>query len=269
MTRKRKFGYAGLVLVGLLAVTFLFLNFYLGSVVKAAVESVGPKAIGAPVTITSVKARLLRGLIEIKGVHIGNPEGFKTPAAVTVGLIRLDFEPLSMLTSKIHIREIAVEAPEITYEIGMGGSNIGQIQKNVAAFTGADQAKPETAKPAPEPAKPAGPAKPGKKVVIDHFVVSGGEVQISATFMGGKAIPVPLPTVEMRDIGKDKDTSMADATGKMFNAVLAAIANTATAAVSGLGDGAKAIGGAAAGAGKAVGDGASSLFNSLKKAVSK
>ena len=72
MTLKRKFGYASLVLVGLLAVTFLFLNVYLGAVVKAAVETAGPKVIGAPITIPSVNARLLRGLIEIKGVHIGN-----------------------------------------------------------------------------------------------------------------------------------------------------------------------------------------------------
>lgn len=268
MTLKRKFGYAGLILVVLLALVILFLNFYLGSVVKAAVETVGPKAVGAPVTVTSVKIRLFRGLIEIKGVHMGNPEGFKAPAAITVGLIRLDFEPLSMLTDKIHLREIVVEAPEITYEIGMGGSNIGQIQKNVAAFTGAGQAKPETAAPAPEPAKPAAPAKPGKKVLIDHFLVTGGEVRISAAFMGGKVVPVPLPTLEMRDIGKEKDTTLADATGQMINEVLASIANTATTAASGIGDGAKAIGGAAADAGKAVGEGASSLFNSLKKAVS-
>lgn len=264
MTLKRKFGYAGLVLAGLLAILFLFLNFYLGSAVKAAVETVGPKAIGAPVTITSVKARLLRGFVEIKGVHIGNPEGFKTPAAVSVGLVRLDFEPLSMLTNRIHIREIVIEAPEITYEIGMGGSNIGQIQKNVAAFTGADKAKPEAAAPTPEPAKPAAPAKPGKKVLIDHFLVTGGDIQVSATFMGGKAIPVPLPTVEMRDIGKDKDTSMADATGQMINQVLAAITQAASSVVNSLGDGAKAVGGAAADAGKAVGKGAGKLLDGVK-----
>ena len=268
MTLKRKFGYAGLVLVGILVLAILSLDLYIGSAVKTAVETVGPKAIGAPLTITSVKTRLFRGLVEIKGVRIGNPEGFKTPAAVTVGLVRIDLAPMSLLTDTIHIREIAVEAPEITYELGLGSSNIGQIQKNVATFTGADKAKPEAAKPAPEPAKPADPAKPGKKVLIDHFLVTGGEVRVSATFMGGKVVPVPLPTVELRDIGKERDTSLADATGKMFGAVLGAVTQAATTAVNGLGDGAKALGGAAADTGKAVGDGASQLFNRLKKAVS-
>ncbi|MEI8078121.1 MAG: hypothetical protein WCH61_00650 [bacterium] len=269
MTLKRKFGYAGLILVGLLAVTCLLLNVYLGAVVKAAVESVGPRAIGAPVAITSVKIHLLRGLIEIKGVHVGNPTGFKTPALVTVGLVRIDLAPLSLLTDTIHIREITVEAPDITYELGMGGSNIGQIQKNLAVFTGAGQAKSEIAKPVPEPAKLAGPAKPGKKVLIEHFVVSGGEIRISATFIGGKAVPVPLPRVERRDIGKEKDTSLADATGTMFNAVLAAIANTATTAVSGLGDGVKVLGGAAADTGKAVTTGAGKLLDGVKGVFSK
>ncbi|MFA5205131.1 MAG: AsmA family protein [Lentisphaeria bacterium] len=260
-----KYGLLAIIVVA--AVFFLWLNFYLGASIKAVVEQVGPKAIGAPLTVDSVKLRLLRGFAEIQGVTVGNPAGYKTPAAVKVGLIRVELAPMSLLSDTLHIREIRVEAPEITYEIAMDGSNIGQIQKNVAAFTGAGQAKPE-AKPAAE-AKPAEPKKPGKKVLIDHFLVTGGTINVSATFMAGKVVPVPLPTVELRDIGKEKETSMADATTEMFNAVFDSISKAATTAVGSLGDAGKAAGRAAANAGKAVTEGAGKLLDSAKGLFSK
>ena len=66
----------------------------------------------------------------------------------------------------------------------------------------AEEAKPEEeikqAEAEEEPAAKEG----GKKVVIDEVVVSGGSVHLSAKLMQGTALPIPLPTITLNDIGK-------------------------------------------------------------------
>jgi len=60
---------------------------------------------------------------------VGNPEGFKTESVFQLNQIRVILDPKSLLTNRIHIREILIDAPEITYEVGLSGSNIGDPEE--------------------------------------------------------------------------------------------------------------------------------------------
>ena len=60
-------------------------GYFLGNIVKAAVEKAGPVALGVPVKLESAKFQLLRGHVSLKGFALGNPEGFSTEKAIGVG----------------------------------------------------------------------------------------------------------------------------------------------------------------------------------------
>ncbi len=48
--------------------------------------------------------------------------------------MRLELDTDSVTSDIVVIKEIFIEAPEVTYELGGDGSNIDAIQKNVDAF---------------------------------------------------------------------------------------------------------------------------------------
>ncbi len=212
-------------------ILFLFLN----TIVKAGIETMGPKMVQAPVTVESVDLSPFTGSGSLKGIVVGNPEGYKTESAFKLAEVRVNVAISSLLSRKIVIQEIFVDAPEITYELGLGESNIGRIQKNIAEFTG----------PAAEGEAPAAAEGDGKKVQIDEFLVKDGKIRVSAKVLGGAAAPVPLPDIHLQGIGKDEGgTSPGEAAKKIFSAItdgifgaVKGVGGAVTDGVSGLIDG--------------------------------
>jgi len=244
-----------LKLIALLMVLVLMLGIaallvFPGRIIKSSIETFGPKLTGAPVTVEAVHLSLRTATLTVKDLLIGNPEGFKTDSAISLHRVHIVLDPRSVLTDTIVVREVVIDAPQITYELGLTGSNIGKLLDNMAAAAGDKAAESEKA--ATED------AGPGKKVVIDHVLVSGAKVRLSAKLAGGLAAPIPLPKVELHDVGREKEggTSIIDATLAVFKAVGGAIAGTVTGAGKLLGKGAVAAGGLAVDGAKAAGSAA-------------
>lgn len=235
------------VLVVLLVIAVLTANLYLGKVVKSMVETAGPSLVGVPLKLESAHFRLLQGVIRLDGFVLGNPEGFKTDKAIGVGQIAVDIDVRSLFTDTIVIKRILIDQPEIVYELGLGKSNIGRILEGLG---GEEEAKPEE-----EQVEGEG----GKKVVIEDLLVKDARVRVSMTVAQGAAAPIPLPDIQLTDIGKEegkKGASPVEVIRRVLGAIFGAVGKVVTGAVDLVGDGAKAVGGAAVDAGKAVGDGA-------------
>lgn len=243
----------------LLLIGGMTLYFTLGAVVKKGVETVGPKLTGGTVTVESVSFSAFTGKAVIKGVLVGNPEGFKTPSAFKLQEIRVQVAPGSVFSNNILVKEIYIDGPEVTYEMGLHGSNIGKIQSNIEAATGGGKT---TAPPPDQKAPP--PAEGGKKIVIEDFLVKNGKLSVSATMLGGHALPVPLPEIHLKDIGKDAGgKSVSEVVSDIMKSVTGVITNSASAAGDVLKKGASEVGSAAAGAGKSIQEGASKTFKSI------
>src|SRR5215204_4866846 len=99
-----------LVLVGVVAILFI------GTIVKAGVEKVGPMVTKVPVKLDAATLSVFNGDGELKGFVVGNPEGYTSKEAIKAGTMKIGIEPGSILKEKKHIRIIKVEGPEITYE---------------------------------------------------------------------------------------------------------------------------------------------------------
>ena len=224
-----------LVVVIILAV--LAVRLFLDAAIKRGVETFGPKLTKVDIKLQSVNLSLLTGSGSIKGLVVGNPEGFKEPSAINVGSASLSLKPGSLLSDKIVIKSIRVEAPEITYETTLKTSNLNKILSNVEEATGGAQKEP--AKPQ-EPAA-AKEAKPAKKLEVDEFLITGAKVRVSVAGLGGAT--VPLPDIRLTDLGTGPEgITPAELTKRVLQALEQGTAQAASGSATDIGKGVANVG---------------------------
>ncbi len=220
---KKAFRAAFAAALVLLAIGAGVLSVSLGKIVKTAVVEAGPRLLGAPVELGLVTISPWSGRGVLRGLVIGNPEGFKSPRAIRVGAVEVSVKLSSLLTDTIVVERVAVRDPELTWELGQGSSNLARLQQNA-------QASAAKLAGGTESAPAAAPAKGGKSLLIRDFSVTGGKVGLSATALGGEGLSAALPDVHLTNLG-GPGRSPAEAASDAFRA----IANSAQGAVAGAG----------------------------------
>ena len=265
----------GLVLLVVVVLVVLGVGLFGGSLIKQAVNKAGPRLLGVPVTLQSVTFAPFKGQLKLNGLHVGNPEGFKTAGLFDLGSLDIELDMTSLFKKIIVIREIRIGAPEITYERALKNSNIGQLLEQL----GPKEEVPAAAQPkAAPPPKKAG----GKKVVIEKLSISGARVNASVTALGGHAMVLPLPPISLSNIGGSDQEAQGVTLVEAIQNILTAVLKSVTEVVTGAGklaeegvkavggaatDGVKAVGGVAAEGVKAVGTGASKVFGGAKNLI--
>ena len=195
------------------------------ALIKAAIERFGPELAGVSVEVASVRLEPLDGRGSIKGLEIGNPKGFKAPHALSLGEMRLAVEPSTIASGVVHVKEISLEAPSITYEQGPGGDNLSAIERHIESYL-------------PKPAAGRG-GKAEKAAQERRFIVDRLEVRKARVSYGG-ALAVELPDLQMRDLGKKSGgASAAEITREVWAAVTRQVAAAAPGALRGLEEKAK------------------------------
>ncbi len=220
----------------------------LDSIVKTAVETYGSEMTQTSVRLGRAGFQLTEGKGALYGLVIGNPAGYKTDYAMRLGEISLDLDEETVMEDTIVITELVINAPVITYEFGATGSNIDEIQRNLAAYTGSlnDASASES-------------DEPGKKLIIENLYVRDGQVNVSAKLLQGQALPVPLPTIHMKNVGKSKGGASPAEIGKqLLGRILGDVKGSVakanlSGALQGIGE-----------TGKQLGDGVKGVGESLK-----
>jgi hypothetical protein len=251
------------VLVVVLVVLVIGLILFLGPIIKTAAEKLGPKVLGVPVQVEKVSVSVFGGSFGLKGVRVGNPEGYSQDPAFALGELRVAVALGSLPGSgPIVVKEVTILAPEVSYEVVKGVSNVDAMLKHAQGGKPAAE-KEAPATPAKEEAKPAAKeeAKPARKVIIERFSFHEGQLSYRSGLTLHKAIRLPLPGVEAKDIGKESDgTSIEEATGRMFMEVISSIGRVVEKAGDVIGKGAKAGAEAVKDVGKGAVDAIKSLF---------
>jgi len=240
----------GIVLVLVAVVVGVVVLFSLDGIVKKGVETVGPAVTKVDVKVAGVELSPFSGQGAVKGLVLGNPEGFNTASAINVGTAFLKLKPGSLLSDKIVIHEVNVEGPEITFEGSLSGNNLSKILENIESVTGGAEGAP---------AEEEEEAAAAKKLQVDAVNITGGTIHLSMKMLGGKAMTVPLPDIHLKDLGQGEEgITGPEAVREVFKAVLKSTTAAVGSAVAGLG-------GAAAGTVKDVG---STVGEGAKKAAS-
>ena len=159
------------------------------ALIKRAIEHYGPQLTGTAVKVKEVKLEPMDGRGIITGLEIGNPPGFSAARALTLGEMRLAVDPSTITANVVHVKEISLEAPTITYERGAQGDNLSAIQKHIQS-----QLPKSQGGSAAKESKDA----PQRKFIVDHVQVRNAKVSY------GGAVTVDLGTVQLRDLGKKK-----------------------------------------------------------------
>jgi uncharacterized protein involved in outer membrane biogenesis len=206
-------GLGGLIVV---IAAYIGVAYFLGSIVKAGVNNFGPKLTQTKVELSGANLSPLTGSGTLSGLTVGNPAGWTAGNAFMLGQVHLDVEPMSIFGDHVVINEIVIDQPVFNYETKIVTSNIKELLKNIEAFTGKGGKTAET--------------KDGKpiKFVVKKFSLTNAKATLGA---GGAALPIPLPPVNMTDIGVSAGGITADQlAGEIMRNVLGSIvAGTANA----------------------------------------
>jgi len=215
------------IVIGLLVliiVAVIVVGLFLGRIVKAGVNTVGPKITQTTLTVDAVDVSLLTGSATVKNLVVGSPEGYKAPNAISLGVTAVSVAPMSVLSDRIVVKSLRLESPEITFEGNpLGANNLKKIQDNVNAAAANFQSPLSTN----QPPKTAAPANPGAKLEVDDFLITGAKVHIST------GVTLPLPDIHLTDLGKGPDGITAaeltkEVLAQVTDETLKAVAKSAT-----------------------------------------
>jgi hypothetical protein len=221
--------------VVVVVLAFLAVGLFLDSAIKRGVETFGPKLTKVDVNLQSVSLSLLSGSGTIKGLMVGNPAGYKSPFAIDIGEATLALKPGSLLSDKIVIKTINVQAPQITYETDLKHNNLSTILANVQEATGGGQ----TAVAKPQQPAASKEAKPAKKLEVDEFVITGGKIHVAVSGVVQGSATVPLPPIHLENLGTGPEgITAAELTKRVLAAIESSAAQAAAGAVTDIGKGA-------------------------------
>jgi hypothetical protein len=206
---------ATIILVLALAGGLWWIFHSLDALVASAIRTFGPEITGVSIHLDRVKIRTRDGRAELHGLVIGNPEGFATDHALSLGEISMTFDLASLTKGVIVIKQISIVKPDVTYELTAEGSNLGVIQRNVDRYVG--QHRTGTAAHADR--------EPAKKLVIEDLTIKNATATVTATVMKRPPVSVPLPDLHLRDIGTQSGGATA---GEAVKQVLAALTQSVT-----------------------------------------
>jgi len=202
----------------------------LDSLVASAIRTYAPEILGVSVKLSGVSIKPADGSASLRGLVIGNPKGFKTAHALSLGEIDMTLDINSLTKDVILIKQISVIKPDIIYEKGSGGSNLDAIQHNVDSYVAAHGGGKSEAKD----------KGPGKKFIIENFYLKGAKAEVSAEILQGKEISVPIPDLHLTDIGKKSNGATAgEAAKQIVGAITQSVTKASAAALSGAVEGVK------------------------------
>lgn len=259
---KKIFKISLIVIAVLLVTVYLVTMFAISPIVSGAVEKFAPEITGCEVKVESVSVSFLLDGVTVKGITVGNPEGYKTDNAFQLTKFSVDISLLSLLTDEIVVEEIIIDGAVVTVEQGLTTNNLLTIKSNIDKFVAKSAPKEE---PVEEKEEPKEETEPGKKLIIEDFYFTNAKVKFSVVGVGGAALPIPIPTLHLEDIGKSEDgesegASVGEVLTEVYDAVMDAIFSVTDVAGKGLSkagdaitDGASAVGDAASEAAKKAG----------------
>lgn len=217
-----------LVVVLVFIAAVVVLAFSLGSIVKKGVERVGPEAARVDVRLKSASVWLLAWRVELTGVFLGNPPGYKTPAAITAELVSVRIKPGSVFSGKLVVESIKLKSPVVTLEGGLKDNNLKKIEKNLDDYVGSSSTAPNST------AAPSSQANSERKLQVNELEITGAKLQVNSKLSGGRTVTLTLPDIHLTDLGTGPEGITAVEVGQrtlhaLLEAATRAIAKNATA----------------------------------------
>ena len=181
----------GAVLVLLLSIGFgvYYLLSNLDAIVKTAIETYGSQATQTAVRVESVQIVLKDGSGAIRGLTVGNPQGFTAQQAFSLGEIATQIELKSLSEGVTVIEHITVREPEVFFELNAAGkNNLGKLKKTLSSGTTSSSSSSGQGSSA-EP-----------RLIIRKLLFTDGNIHARVVPLD-KSYELTLPKIELNDLG--------------------------------------------------------------------
>ena len=182
----------GAILVLLITIGFgvYYLLSNLDGLVKSAIETYGSEATQTSVRVDNVKIVLQDGSGTIRGLTIGNPKGFATPNAFSLGEIATQIDLKSLSEDVPVIEHITIRAPEVFYELNeKGQNNLDKLKSNLQSGASTSSTSSSAKSGGSEP-----------KLIIRKLIFSSGNIHARVVPLD-KSYELKLPNIQMNDLG--------------------------------------------------------------------
>ncbi len=198
-----------LIVIVIALILFLGLS-NLGPIITNAVNTYGPEITKTEVRLGGADISIFSAEVDLRDFFLGNPKGFESPKAMSVGAIRVNVDESTLIKDTIIIDTIQVLAPEIIYEKVGNTDNFKAILNNVK--------KNEKMKDKSTTEKPEKGSE-GKKLLIRDLIIKDGRLNLSVAMLGAeKSVSAALPDIHMTDLGKEEGGAVP---AQVFERVLA------------------------------------------------
>jgi hypothetical protein len=175
----------GIIVLAIVAVgAYLVLN--AGDVVKAAVERLGPRYLGVPVSLSSADISFTEGSGELRGLVIGNPDGFDGPHSLKIGRAAVTLDPSQISDQLVVIKALEVDGAEVAIVAKGTRTNLQTLMDNLGPSEASAEPEPETASE--------------MKMIIDRFAFTNAKTTLESDIIGSKS--VSIPDIQLTDIGR-------------------------------------------------------------------
>ena len=248
-------------LAAMIVIAVVCLFIFIDSAIKTAIEKGAPAALGCKATVEKVSVKPFKGHVMVKNLKIASPEGYVEPELFAIEEFRVKVDVGSVLKggdAPIIINEVIVHGPHIAYEVVNGKTNFEKIMERFP--------KDDT------PEKPKDKKAPGRKVIIDLVEFRDGQVNVRAGYTLGYGIPLPLPSLTLKDIGRASGgVTAVQAIASVLGSLASSITELVTSSAKFIGEQAKNLAEGALDAGKAAldagADAGKAVLNTGKSAV--
>lgn len=164
---------------------FVYLNMFL----KSDAAKYASAMTGTNVGISYVSLSPTTGNIEVGGIDIGNPKGFKSTNAIEFGSIAAEIDAKSIIEDTVIVKNVTIDNPVIYYEVGINGDNLRQLVKNIKRSAGG-----------------SGTSANSKEVIIENLYLRNAKVIMAGDFFGYKAgEELEIDDIHLQNIGTGKN----------------------------------------------------------------
>ena len=178
-----------IVLVLLLLVTS---PLWVGSLTATVANKLTPDYTGTKFNLDGAAVNIFSGNHAIKDLRLCNPEGFSATDAVSVASVTVGLSTLSLLSDTVHITDITVDSPYVSFLDENSTNNFAMIAANVDEKVGPKEKKEK---------------EPGKKLALDKLRVANVKVRIAVKDM--EPLDLTIQDVSMDGFFQDdKDLSI-------------------------------------------------------------
>lgn len=181
-------GLAAVALLLALVVGYLFVS--LDRLVVEAVNRIGPQVTGTRVELDESALKPWNGAGMLRGLRIGNPQGFGDENLFSLGEVELDLDISSLNSEVVVIDLLRIDSPQLLYLNNGETDNLRALLVQIEQLAGGSGQQ-----------QSGGGAS--KKIIIEQFVFAGGRAQASHALLGNQRVSVALPELRLTGIGRE------------------------------------------------------------------